>query len=143
MSRSSSLVLAGGQNLPLTGQCSFIAEADGIYTLYAADYRGNSTVTVIEIKPNPAERLFLNTMERSLTTGGQFRLVPLLLPLSSTDYISYEVSDETLLYAAPDGTLTALAPGTVTVTVRTSGGLTKECTIHIEEKSLPFPGMSS
>ena len=124
--------LAGGQNLPIDSDCSFIAEADSTYTLYVADYRGNTTVSVIETTQNPAERLFLNTLERSLTTGEQFRLVPLLLPLSSTDYIFYEVSDETLLYAAPDGTLTALAPGTVTVTVRTSGGLSKECIIHIE-----------
>ena len=124
--------LAAGQNLPLGNHCSFIAEADNTYTLYATDYRGNKTVYVIEVKRTPAERLFLNTLERTLHTGEQFRLVPLLLPLAATDYISYEVSDETLLYAATDGTLTALAPGTVTVTVRTSGGLSKECTIHIE-----------
>lgn len=126
--------LGAGQNLPLTGECSFIAESGSTYTLYAADYRGNTTVSVIEIKQAPAEQLFLNTLERSMTIGARFRIVPLLLPFSSTDYISYEVSDETLLYASPDGTLTALAPGTVTVTVRTSGGLSKECTIHIEEK---------
>ena len=131
--------LAGGQSLPLTDHCSFIAESDSTYTLYAADYRGNTTVSVIEIKQNPAKRLFLNTLERSIQTGEQFRLVPLLLPFASTDYLSYEVSDETLLFAAPDGTLTALAPGTVTVTVLTSGGLSKECTIHIEEKSLSLP----
>ena len=94
--------------------------------------QGNKTVYIIEVKRTPAERLFLNTLERTLHTGEQFRLVPLLLPLAATDYTSYEVSDETLLYAATDGTLTALAPGTVTVTVRTSGGLSKECTIHIE-----------
>jgi len=131
--------LAGGLNLPFGGDCSFIAEANSTYTLYASDYRGNTTVSVIEVKQSPAERLYLNTLERSLQTGEQFRLVPLLLPMTSTDYVSYEVSDETLLYAAPDGTLTALAPGTVTVTVRTSGGLAKDCTIHIEEKSLPLP----
>lgn len=124
--------LAGGQNLSLSGQCSFTAEADSTYTLYAADYRGNSTSLVIEVKKSSAERLYLNTLERSLQTEEQFRLVPLLLPSASTDFISYEVSDETLLFAAPDGTLTALAPGTVTVTVRTSGGLSKDCTIHIK-----------
>lgn len=131
--------LAGGQNLPLTSDCSFIAEAGSTYTVYADDYRGNSVVLEIEVKQNPANRLFLNTLERSLQTGEQFRLVPLLLPFTSTDYLSYEVSDETLLYATPDGTLTALAPGTVTVTVLTSGGLSKSCTIHIEEKSLSHP----
>ena len=131
--------LAGGQNLSPSSDCNFIAEADNTYTLYAADYRGNTTIIVIDVKQLPAERLFLNTLERSLQTGEQFRLVPLLLPFASTDYISYEVSDETLLYAAPDGTLTALAPGSATVTVRTSGGLSKECTIHIEEKSLSLP----
>lgn len=124
--------LAGGQNLQTTEVSSFIAEPDSIYTIYAADYRGNTTVYILETKQVSAKQLFLNTLERTLQTGEQFRLVPLLLPFASTDYISYEVSDETLLYAAPDGTLNALAPGTVTVTALTSGGLSKECIIHIE-----------
>lgn len=126
------LFLAAGLDLPLTEDCSFLAEAGEVYTLYAADYRGNKTFYTVEIKQTPAEQLYLSTLERTLQTGASFRLVPLLLPFASTDYISYEVSDETLLLAAPDGTLTALAPGTVTVTVRTSGGLSKNCTIRIE-----------
>ncbi len=125
--------LAAGYDLLLTESYSFIAEADATYTIYAADYRNNKTTYTFTATKLPAEQLFLNTLERTLYPGEQFRLIPLILPFTSTDYVSYEVSDETLLYIAGDGTLTALAPGDVTVTVRTSGGLSKACTLHIAE----------
>ena len=127
------IFLASGIDLPFDSSCSFIATADTAYTLYAADYRGNKTTYTLTVTKVPAQQLYLNTLERTLQTGEQFRLVPFVLPFTTTDYISYAVSDETLLYAADDGALTALAPGTVSVTVSTSGGLSKQCTIHIVE----------
>lgn len=113
---------------------SFIATEGEIFTIQASDYRGNKTTTLFEVKRVSAENLFLNTAERTLHVNETFRLVPLVLPFHTTDYVSYSVSDETLLYVAPDGTLTALSPGTVTVTVTTSGGISKSCTIHIMEE---------
>ena len=112
---------------------SFTATEGEIFTVQASDYRGNKTTSVYEVKRLPAEKLFLNTMERTLQVNETFRLVPLILPFETTDYVSYSVSDETLLYVAPDGTLTPLSPGTVTVTVTASGGISKSCTIHISE----------
>lgn len=129
--------LAAGQDLYEEQAYSFTAQAEGTYTIYAADYRGNKTSCVLDIRKTPAEQLFLNTAERTLQVGDSFRLVPLVLPLSATDYLSYSTNDETVLYAAADGTLTALAPGTVTVTVTASGGLSKTCTIHITAPPVP------
>lgn len=112
-------------------QNTFIATEGEPYSIYASDYRGNSTLLVYEAKRTAGESLFLNTAERTLPVGESFRLLPLLLPLSATDHISFSVSDETILFAAADGTLTGLSPGTVTVTVTTSGGLTKSCILHV------------
>lgn len=122
------------QNIPPEENLTFIATEGAIFTIQTSDYRGNKTSSVFEVTRIPAEKLFLNTAERSLHVNETFRLVPLILPFHTTDYISYSVSDETLLYAAPDGTLTALSPGTVTVTVTASGGLSRSCTIHITEQ---------
>jgi len=136
--------LSAGYDLPIEPSCSFIATAGTTYTLYAADYRGNKTTYRLDVNRIPAEQLFLNTAERTLQTGESFRLVPLVLPFTTTDYLSYAVSNETLLYAASDGTLTALAPGTVTVFISTSGGLFKTCSIRIVDpplstEELPLP----
>lgn len=130
------LFLAMGHELSPDSGYSFIATADTEYTLHAADYRGNKVTYTLRVEKIPAQQIFLNTLERTLQPGDRFTLVPLVLPFTATDYISYAVSDETLLYADSDGTLTALAPGTVTVIVSTSGGVTKTCTIHIVAPSL-------
>lgn len=130
--------LAAGQNLHSETSYSFVAEPDTTYTIYATDYRNNKTTYTLEVKKVPAEALFLNLLECTLPVGNSLHLIPLVLPLTSTDYISYGVSDETLLYIADDGALTALAPGTVSVTVSTSGGLSKQCILHIVEAS-PTP----
>ncbi len=131
-----SYFLAAGQDLsPETGY-TFITEPDSTYTVYAADYRGNKTTYVLDVIRIPAELLALNVTERTLHTGDSFRLIPLALPFETTDSLAYAVSDETLLYASPDGVLTALAPGMVQVTVITSSGLLKDCIVHIPE---PIP----
>ncbi len=127
--------LSSGIDLDVTQPCSFSAEDDTFYTIYAADYRGNKSVYQLHVKKSPAEHLFLNTAERTLHTGETYQLLPLILPFAATDYISFTVSDETLLYADGNGLLTALAPGTVSVTTSTTGGLVKTCTIHIIESS--------
>lgn len=129
--------LITGTELSTEGDNSFVATAGTAYTVYASDYRGNKTVYVVNVTPVPSERLFLNVSERTLSVGESFRLVPLVLPFHTTEYVSFSVSDETLLYVASDGTLTALSPGTATVTVTTSGGLSKSCTIHITDPTIP------
>jgi len=53
--------LSSGIDLDITQPCSFLAEDDTIYTVYAADYRGNKTVYQFHVKKSPAEYLFLNT----------------------------------------------------------------------------------
>lgn len=123
--------LAAGIDLFPGPSASFIAIADTAYTIYAADYRGNRSLYSIQIASIPVEQLFLNSTERTLQTGETFRLVPLALPFTATDYISYSVNDETLLYVTADGFLTALAPGTAEVTATTSSGVSKTCIIHI------------
>lgn len=128
-----SVFLSAGYEL-LPGD-SFVAEADTSYTFFASDYRGNKSVYVLEIKKLPAEQLFLNVTERTLSVGGSYKLMPFLLPLAATDYIFYSVSDETVLYAGADGMLTALSAGTAEVIVTTSGGITKSCLFHVTEVS--------
>lgn len=128
---SESVFLATGFDL-LPGD-SFVAPGDTAYTFFASDYRGNKTIYVLDIKKLPAEQLFLNVTERTLSVGESYKLVPLLLPLTATDYISYSVSDETILYAGADGMLTALSAGTAEVTVTTSGGIAKTSLFHVTE----------
>ncbi|MBQ9768481.1 MAG: S8 family serine peptidase [Lachnospiraceae bacterium] len=123
--------LSAGFELSPLSSYSFTVIEESIYTFYAVDYRGNKTVYTLDVRKVPAEQLFLSTTERTMTVGDSYRLAVLLLPLTTTDTLAFAVSDETLLYADADGTLTALAPGTVDVTVTAVGGISKTCRFHI------------
>lgn len=127
--------LSAGTDLPTDSVCTFIADSEQRYTICATDYRGNKTLTYLDVKKVPAEQLYLNALERTLQIGETYQLLPLLLPYTATDYLFFTVNDETLLHASADGLLTALAPGSASVTVSTTGGLVKECIIHIQEPS--------
>ncbi len=128
--------LAAGYELNPSEPYTFTTHREGLYTVYAADYRGNRITCTINVAQIPAEQLFLSTAERTLTVGDSYRPAVLMLPLNTTDTLTYSVSDETMLFAEADGTLTAISPGSVTVTVTASGGAAKTCLFHI----LPEPG---
>ncbi|MBR6537519.1 MAG: S8 family serine peptidase [Lachnospiraceae bacterium] len=134
-----SAFLAAGENLHPETSYTFLAPAEATYTIYATDYRSNKSTYTLEVKRIPAESLFLNLLECTVPVGATTRLLPLVLPFTSTDYLSYEISDETLLYIAEDGSVTALAPGTASVTVRSSSGLSKQCIFHIVETTPALP----
>lgn len=123
--------LSGGSELTPDNSYTFTAGQEEVYTFYAVDYRGNRTVYSLDIKKVPSTQLFLSTMERTLSVGSSCRLAVLLLPLNTTDRLTFSVDNETLLYADVYGTLTALAPGTAEVTVASASGISKTCVFHI------------
>lgn len=129
--------LSAGTELTPDVSYTFIAEQEDIYTIYAVDYRGNKTVYSLDIKKVPATQLFLSTVERTLSVGDSYRLAVLMLPLATTDRLTFSVDNETLLYADVYGTLTALAPGTAEVTVTSTSGISKTCIFHILPENPP------
>ena len=133
--------LSAGFELSAQNSYSFTAIEENLYSIYASDYRGNKTVCTLDVRFVPTEQLFLSVSERTMTVGDRYRLAVLQLPLNTTDTLTFAVSDETMLYADVDGTLLALAPGTVDVTVTASSGVSKTCRFHIlEPEILPtFP----
>ena len=122
---------SGGIDLIYFNPYEFTAPADALYTIYATDHRGNKSLYHLNVKKIPAERLILSTTERTMTVGSTYRLASVMLPLTTTDTLTYMVSDETMLYADPEGNLTAFAPGTVDVVVSATGGTSKICHINI------------
>lgn len=133
--------LSSGNEFIPQAPYTFTATEEAIYTIYAVDYRGNKITYTLDVKKIPTEQLFLSTTERSMSVGESYRLAVLTLPFNTTDTFAFAVSDETLLYAEVDGTLTALAPGTVEVTVTATSGVSKTCRFHIlpATESAPTP----
>lgn len=114
------------------GTCSFPVNEMGIYTIYAADYRGNKTVQTINVRTVPASSLTLNTSKKTLTIGESFLLVPTLKPFDTTEKVKYSTSKATVCKVNASGKLTALAAGRATITVKSSSGIKKKCVITVK-----------
>ncbi len=114
------------------GTCSFPVGEMGVYTIYAADYRGNKTVQTINVRTVPADSLTLNTSKKTLTVGESFVLTPTLTPLNTTEKVKYSTSKATVCKVNASGKLTALAPGRATITVKSTSGIKKKCVVTVK-----------
>ncbi len=114
------------------GTCSFSVGEMGVYTIYAADYRGNKTVQTINVRTVSADSLTLNASKKTLTVGETFVLVPTLTPFDTTEKVKYSTSKATVCKVNASGKLTALAPGRATITVKSSSGIKKKCVVTVK-----------
>lgn len=79
-----------------------------------------------------ATALVYKAKRKRLTVGQTFKPTLLVTPITTTDEILYQVSDETILQVSQDGELTALKKGTAYVIASISGGLTAKCKIIVK-----------
>ena len=61
--------------------------------------------------------------------GRGWKLGITVTPEDTTDILTFTSSDENVVYVSPDGRLTAMGPGTATITI-TCGQVSKECTVY-------------
>ena len=131
--------LAAGTDLPLTGTtATFFAPTTGLYSIFAMDYRGNKTVFELNVDIYPATGLALNITNRTLQIGQTYPLLPVLFPFHSTDTVHYVSSDDAILTVSEIGIVTALTPGTATVTVLTTSGISTTCTFLVQDTLQPL-----
>ena len=126
---------SGSQGIPLTpenGLASFSVKNEGIYTIYAADHRGNKTVHTINLRIIPASSMSLNVSKKTLTVGDSFFLLPKLAPAHTTDKVKYSSSKPSVCKVNSAGKLTAVSPGRSTITAKTSGGIKKKCVVTVK-----------
>lgn len=104
------------------GSTNIIATADGI--------SDNCNITV-EIKP--VTGVSLNNIPEALYIGNSFTLTANVMPSDATyNSVSWS-SSNTGVATVSDGTVTAVGPGTATITVTTQdGGFTDTCTVTVK-----------
>jgi len=100
-------------------------------TFYAADYRGNRMVSILYPEIIPATALFLSVTECALQPLETLQLQPLIFPWLSTDGVSYESSDTTILTTDDNGLITAVGNGEAYINVTTYSGITARCKILV------------
>lgn len=123
-----------GTELKVTGdKGTFTTKKDGIYTIFAVDYRGNMTVKKIAVKTVKATGIKLNYKSKTLKLGDAFILRPVITPSGSTDLITYLSSNKKVAVVSPTGKVTALRTGKAYITARTASGLTVKCLITVNK----------
>ena len=125
-----------GTTVPIKdGSGSFSVNTAGIYTVYLVDYRGNKAVQTLQVEIIPSTSLTLNSSRRTLMAGKTFSLIPSITPHNSTDKLKFSSSNPSVCKVNSSGRITAVAPGTAVITVKTASGIIKKCTITVKAGS--------
>lgn len=102
----------------------FVSSSDGGFTAYC-NVKVGTSVTSISLDP----REF--TLE---TIGSSFTIKPVISPEDASDLgVVWESADTKVVSVASDGTVTAIGPGTTTVTATTNdGSFTSNCVVSVK-----------
>ena len=81
--------------------------------------------------------MVLSHSELDLKVGNTQLLAAVVMPENATDkQVTWESSDTAIVTVGADGTVTAVAPGSATVTVR-CGEVTASCTVTVTAPETP------
>lgn len=111
-----------------TGEATITATtADGQFT-------ASVKVTVSSHEEDAVTGVSLNVTEKTLSVGDSFTLKATVIPSSALNkFTLWMSSDDNIAEVKSDGSVTAKAPGTVTITVMTiEGGFTAECKVTVK-----------
>lgn len=102
---------------------------------YIDNQAKESEIQILEMEEQPARDIILNRESLSFDMGENGGLMSSqlgvsLVPLMSTDKISFSGSDSKIIKVDVDGVITAVSPGMALVTVR-SGNIKKECRVTV------------
>ena len=106
-----------------------------------------ATVT-ITAAPKPATNIKLNKSETTIYTGNTETLVATVEPSDTTDTVVWTSSKESVATVDNTGKVTAVAPGTATITAK-AGDKTATCTVTVENapcthtSKTPIPAKAS
>ncbi|MBP1989190.1 Ig-like domain-containing protein [Paenibacillus eucommiae] len=107
----------------------------GLVTVTATTADGGFTAnTILAVKPLPASGIMLNKFKTAITVGGSEKLVATVLPALATDKtVLWSSSNPGIAAVGPDGTVTAVTVGDVTVTAATyDGGYQAHANVQVQ-----------
>ena len=137
--------LPPGLELSTSGVISGTPTATGTstFTVKASNaYGSDSKEFTLTINPAPVlvNSVTLNKSETTLTVGGTDTLTATITPTNATNQNVTWSSDNESIATVSNGVVTAVAPGTATITVTTAdGNYTAVCTVSVTHYIPPVP----
>ncbi|MBR3441775.1 MAG: Ig-like domain-containing protein [Bacteroidales bacterium] len=123
------------------------AVAPGTATIIATTADGGKTVTcavTVNPKPVPVEGVSVEVETVEIAEGETATIVVTVTPEdASVKDVTFASSDEAVATVDEEGNITAVAPGTATITVTTAdGGKTATCEVTVTPKVVPVEGIA-
>lgn len=111
-----------------------IIQANKIGTAYITATATSGVSAQCKVTVNqPATGIKLNKSEITTYVGSTYQLSSSVLPLDTTDSVSWESSNSSYATVSSTGLVTGVRPGSTSITARTSNGLTATCNVTIKE----------
>ncbi len=123
------------------------AVAPGTATIIATTSDGGKTVTcnvTINPKPIPVEGVSVEVEAVEIAEGETTKIVVTITPDDATvKDVTFSSSDEAVATVDEEGNITAVGPGTATITITTAdGGKTATCEVTVNPKVVPVEGIA-
>ena len=136
------------ENVPETGESVFSDVAQSNATLYVPESSVNAYKAAEQWKEfgmikaygiPVATSIALNKTETTLKVGAQEQLTATVLPEEAEQAVTWKSSDPTVATVDENGLVTAVAPGSATITAATTDGtkLTATCEVTVEDSAIP------
>lgn len=112
------------------------AVTPGSATITATTANGLKATCAVTVKAKviDATGISLDITEKTLTEGDSFTLTATISPENSTDKTVTWSTSDVAVAKVENGVVTAVAPGTATITATTTNGLTATCAVTVEKK---------
>ena len=126
-------------------EATVTALAPGYVEIYASVSNGMTATCYINVESRFIEvtGISFDHSELNLTEGDTAWLNATVSPDDATDKtLTWTSSDESVVRVSENGEVTAVAPGTATVTVTASNGLTASCNVNVEARFIEVTGIS-
>lgn len=111
-----------------------IIKANKIGTAYITATATSGVSAQCNVTVNqPAAVIKLNKSEITTYVGSTYQLSSSVLPLDTTDSVSWKSNNTSYATVSNTGLVTGVRPGSTSITARTSNGLTATCNVTIKE----------
>lgn len=116
------------------GKITAIEEGSTTITVTAKDLNLTASCTVM-VNPIVPASININEQSLLLIAGNTSQLTAIVSPSDAKDKsVSWSSSDTNVATVSQDGLITAMAPGTATITAKTNtGGLTATCSVEVKK----------
>ena len=121
------------------GKVTAVGVGTATITATAADGSGKTATCTVTVTPPPVTGVTLDQTSLTLTEGETGTLIATVTPDNAADKtVTWTSSDESVATVDANGKVTAVAPGTATITVTTKeGSFTATCEVTVERPYVP------